>query len=229
MTRLRIFVLWLLLSSSAGYGQAPKLAADLTPGTFKARGTLSGGLQQLTLNVTSTIKDEKGLWVITDVTETPFDRSTETVTLEKGTLILRKRVVQGEGAVNYEISGNKITGQMEAAGRQIPISVISDMPLFAEGSAGAESIALLPLTEGYSTTYYNLDLGSQRILPVHLRVAGSEKITVPAGTFDTFKVEYASESGTTQSTLWVAKDLHKPVKGMSVLHTGAILTIEVLP
>ena len=118
---------------------------------------------------------------------------------------------------------------MEAAGRQIPIAVTLDNPLFAEGSAAAHTIALLPLTEGYTTSYYNLDVGSQRVLPVRLRVVASEIVTVPAGTFDTFKVEYAAEGGTTQSTLWVAKESRRPVKGQSILHNGATLTVESLP
>ena len=144
MTRSRLLVLWLLLASSV-YGQVPKVVRDLTPGTSKARGTLSGGPQQLTLNITSTVKEENGAWVITDVTETPFGKSTETATLEKGTLVLRKRVVDGEGAIRYEVSANKITGQIEAAGRQIPSSLISGTPLFADGSAAAGSIGVVAL------------------------------------------------------------------------------------
>ena len=76
-------------------GQVPKVTADLKPGTLKARGTLSGGPQQLSLNLTSTIKEENGAWVITDVTETPFALQTDTASVEKGTLIVRKRAIQG--------------------------------------------------------------------------------------------------------------------------------------
>src|SRR5215510_11919505 len=145
--------LYLLLVAPQPQAQVPKLTADLTPGTLKAHGTLSGGPQQLSLNLTSTVKEENDAWVITDVTETPFGASTDTVTVEKGTLIVRKRTVQGEGEISYEVSGNKATGKMEAAGRQIPISVVFDTPLFAEGPAAARSIALMPLAEGYTTSY----------------------------------------------------------------------------
>jgi hypothetical protein len=229
MRKLCKLALSVFLLAPSLQGQVPKVTADLKPGTLKARGTLSGGPQQLSLNLTSTIKEENGAWVITDVTETPFGLSTDMVTIEKGTLILRKRAIQGEGSISFEVSGNKATGTMEAAGRQIPISVTFDTPLFADGPAAAHSIALLPLAEGYMTSYYNLDFGTQRVLLVRLRVVGSEKVTVPAGTFDTFKVEYAAEGGTTQSTLWVAKESRKLVKGQSILHNGANLTVELLP
>lgn len=87
----------MLFLASSLPGQVPKVTADLKPVTLKARGTLSGGLQQLSLNLTSTIKEENGAWVITDVTETPFGLSTDTVTVEKGSLIVRKRSIQGLG------------------------------------------------------------------------------------------------------------------------------------
>jgi len=229
MRNLCKLALSVLLLAPSLQGQVPKVTADLKTGTLKARGTLSVGPQQLSLDFTSTITEENGAWVITDVTKTPFDVSTDTVTVEKRTLIVRRRAMQGEGAISFEVSGNKATGTMEAAGRQIPISVIFDTPLFADGPAAAHSIALLPLAEGYTTSYYNLDVVSQRVLPVRLRVVGSESVTVPAGTFDTFKVEYAPEGGTTQRTLWVAKESRKPVKAQSNLNNGATVTVELLP
>ena len=91
----------------------------------------------MSLNLSSTIKEENGAWVITDVTETPFGVSTDTVTVEKRTLIVRKRAIQGEGTVSFEVSGNKATGTMDAAGRQVPISVTFDTPLFACTTAQA--------------------------------------------------------------------------------------------
>jgi hypothetical protein len=210
------------------HAQVPKVTADLKAGTIKASGTISGGPQQVSLNFTSTVKEENGVWVITAVTETPFGASTETATVEKGTLIVRRRTSEGEGAISYEISGNHATGKMEAAGRQIPISITLDTPLFAEGPAAAHTIALLPLAEGYMTSYYNLDVGSQRVVPVRLRVVGSETVTVPAGTFDTFKVEYVAEGGPTH-ILWVAKESRKLVKGQTIFLNGATVTVELRP
>lgn len=230
VTELSRTALLLFLFTLPINAQVPKVTGDLKPGISKARGTLTGGpLGTLSLNVTSTIKEENGFWVITVVTETPVVSSTETVTVEKGTLIVRKLAIQGSGDVNFEVSGNKITGIAKLGGLEIPISILTDSPLFAEGAGGPASVALLPLAEGYTTTYYNVDVGSQRVLPVRIRVVGSETVTVPAGTFDAFKIEFAAEDGTTESTLWVSKKERTPVKGQSILHTGAILTTELLP
>lgn len=229
MRSLRKLPLVLLFLVPQLQAQVPKVISDLKPGIVRARGTLSGGPQQLSLNLTSTIKEENGAWIITDVTETPFGSSTDTVTVEKGTLIVLNRAVHGEGEISYEVSANKASGKMEAAGREIPISVTFDTPLFGEGPAAAHSIALLPLADGYTTTYYNMDVANQRVVPVRLRVVGSETVTVPAGTFDTFKVEYAAEGGDRESTLWIAKEGRKLVKGQSLLHIGATILVELLP
>ena len=44
-------------------------------------------------------------------------------------------------------------------------------------------IACLPLTEGYTTSYRNFDVQTQKAKLLQLTVAGVESVTVPAGTF----------------------------------------------
>jgi hypothetical protein len=56
-------------------------------------------------------------------------------------------------------------------------------------------------------------------------------VTVPAGTFETFKVEIVSaESGPDRTTVWIAKDTRRPVKYSAVLPAagGAVLTAELM-
>ena len=51
----------------------------------------------------------------------------------------------------------------------------------------------------------------QKVKLMQLRVAGSETVTVPAGTFDAFKVELSSaDGGPDKSTVWIAKDTRDP-------------------
>jgi len=64
---------------------------------------------------------------------------------------------------------------------------------------------------------------------MQLNVTGSEKVTVPAGSFDAYRVEISSaEGGPEKMTMWVAHDSRKPVKLSAVLPEmgGAILTAE---
>jgi hypothetical protein len=88
------------------------------------------------------------------------------------------------------------------------------------------------LAEGYSATFRNFDVQKQKVKLLQLNVSGVEKVTVPAGTFDAYKVEIASaDGGDDKETLWVAQDSHKAVKESSVLASmgGALLTQELLP
>jgi hypothetical protein len=102
---------------------------------------------------------------------------------------------------------------MNAGGNNIPISLDLPTPLYAAGAAASQSIAALPLAEGYTTTFRGLDLQRQKVSLIQLKVSGSETVTVPAGTFQTFKVEAASEDGGVKMSIWVAKDSRKVVKG----------------
>jgi len=59
-----------------------------------------------------------------------------------------------------------------------------------------------------------------------------ESVTVPAGTFDAYKVELSSaDGGSDKATVWIAKDSRKPAKVSAVLGDmgGATMTAELVP
>ena len=100
----------------------------------------------------------------------------------------------------------------------------------ADGAGANDVVAALPLAEGYNTTFRNFDLMSQKVQMRQLKVTGSEKVTVPAGTFDAWKVEIAPADGATgqTTTLWVDKSSRKAVKMSTIIPemNGAIATAE---
>ena len=69
---------------------APKVARDLEAGAYKYQATVEAGGQKVELNVATTIAEDGGSWVATDVIDTPQGAVTEVSTLDKGTLIARK-------------------------------------------------------------------------------------------------------------------------------------------
>jgi hypothetical protein len=165
--------------------------------------------------------------------ETSMGPATDTSTLEKGSLIVRTRSVkQGPANINVDFANNKAAGTMNMNGKEQPIAADLGGPLFADGAASMNVIGCLPLDEGYTTTFRNFDIQKQKVKLMQAKVAGSEKVTVPAGTFDAFKVELSSaDGGPDKTTVWIAKDSHKPVKMSSVLAAmgGATLTAELIP
>ncbi|MGO8925363.1 MAG: DUF3108 domain-containing protein [Limisphaerales bacterium] len=66
----------------------------------------------------------------------------------------------------------------------------------------------LPLASDYKTTVHIFTgLGGGNIVPTQTEVAGQEKVEVPAGTFDCYKVEL-SLAGQMKQTLWYSTDAH---------------------
>jgi hypothetical protein len=114
-------------------------------------------------------------------------------------------------------------------GQDKPVAVDLGGPLFADAAGSGEVIACLPLADGYSTSFRNFDLQSQKVKLVDLKVAGTESITVPAGDFHAFKVELSSaDGGADKETLWITPDTHKVVKIYTVMASmgGAVITQE---
>lgn len=211
----------------------PKPAVDLQPGTYKYKGKLAMGGQEMALDISTSIKEENGMWTATGTMQGPMGQATDTSTLEKGTLLLRSRnIQQGPVTVKLDFTGNKAAGSMSINGQDKPIAVDLGGPLFADAAGSELAIAALPLAEGYTTTFRNFDVRKQKEKLMQLKVVGMESVTVPAGTFDAFKVELTSaDGGSDKQTLWIAKDSRKPVKVSAVLAEmgGATITEELVP
>jgi dipeptidyl aminopeptidase/acylaminoacyl peptidase len=210
----------------------PKPASDLAPAEYRYQAKLAAGGQERQMKLSTSIKEEGGAWVVTDTMETPMGPATDTVTLEKGSLLLRNRAVkQGQATITLAYGDGKLKGTMSINGQERPISADLDGPLFADAAGAHQSIGRLPLADGYSATYRNFDLQKQKVKVMQLKVAGQESITVPAGTFDSFRVEVTSaDGGAEKTTLWIAKDSREPVKVSAVMPQmgGAVLTAELM-
>jgi hypothetical protein len=94
-------------------------------------------------------------------------------------------------------------------------------------ASGGVSVGCLPLAEGYTATYRNYDLTKMKIALWQLKVADSGSVTVPAGKFDTYKVEASSaDGGSEKTTFWIAKDSRQVVKSVAGGPGGASITSE---
>jgi dipeptidyl aminopeptidase/acylaminoacyl peptidase len=207
----------------------PKVAADLQPGTVSYKARIEMGGQKIEMDQSSEIKAEGDTWVVTDTAKTPMGDVTDRTTLEKGSLVLRKRsIAQAAVAIDFEVKDNKATGEMKISGQSKPFAIELGGPLFADGAGSYQVVAALPLTDLYTTSFRNLDLQTQKVKVQELKVVGSESVTVPAGTFDAFKVELSSPDDGSKTTVWIAKADRKVVKIAAVLPrmNGATMTSE---
>src|SRR4051812_7402397 len=210
---------------------APKPVADLTPGTLTYKARIEAGGQSIAMDMTRTVKDSSGVWVVSENASSAMGMMSDVSTIDKGTLSVRDRVVhQGPAVVNVSFAGNKAAGTMSMNGQNRAIATDLGGSLFADGPGAGDAVAALPLADGYTTSFRNYDLMSQKVSARQLKVTGSEKVTVPAGTFDAWKVEITpADGGTAESTtLWVDKASRKAVKAVSVVPqmNGAVITSE---
>jgi dipeptidyl aminopeptidase/acylaminoacyl peptidase len=212
---------------------APKPAVDLNAGTFHYKATIAAGAQTIPLTTTTEIKEDGTNWIATETADTPFGKIVDISTIEKGSLALKHRSISQQGVViELDFKDNKATGTMTANGETKPISVDVGGVVFADGGGAFDVIARLPLAAGYATTFRNFDVEKQKLEIRQLKVVATESVTVPAGTFDAYKVEsVAADDEANKQTVWIAKDSHKVVKISATLPSlgGALLTSELVP
>jgi dienelactone hydrolase len=214
-------------ASSVG---VPKPVAELKPGTSKYQASIAANGQNIAMAITQEIKDDGGAWAVTETANTPMGDMSDATVLEKGTLVVTKRSIkQGPIAIDLSFANNRASGTMSMNGQSKPVDVDLGGQLYGDGAGANAALAALPLAEGYTTTYRNFDVQKQKLALKQLKVVGTEDVTVPAGTFKTWKVELSSadgEPGTT--TLWVNSDNRQVVKVSATLPQmgGAVLTSE---
>jgi dipeptidyl aminopeptidase/acylaminoacyl peptidase len=211
---------------------APKPSAQLTPGSANYKVVLQAGPQSIPMDVTRIVKDTAGAWLVTESAVTPMGNMSDETTIDKSTLSVRRRVIhQGPAVIDVSFAGNKANGKMSMNGQDRPISADLGGDLFADGAGSDLAIASLPLADGYTTTFRNFDVMSQKVQPRVLKVVGSESVSVAAGTFDAWKVEITSADASSpdKTTVWVDKASRRPVKTVAVVsQQGVTATSELV-
>jgi hypothetical protein len=210
--------------------EAPKPSRDLQPGVSNYKAKIELGDQSIPLTVSTETKEDGNNWVVTETADTPQGKIVDVTTVEKGTLVVKHRSInQGPVAIELDFKDGKATGTVTMNGQSKPITVDVGGIIFADGAGAYDVMAHLPLAEGYVTTFRNFDVQRQKTEVKQLKFVGTESVTVPAGTFDTYKVEITSaDDEADKQTVWISKDSSKVVKVSAILPSmgGAKLTSE---
>jgi dipeptidyl aminopeptidase/acylaminoacyl peptidase len=212
--------------------ELPKPAVDLRPGTYNYKASIAIQGQEIPLTVKTDIKEENGAWTVNETAQTPQGPIVDISTIEKGSLLLKRRwIQQGPMTIEMDVTPNQLTGKTTMNGQVTPLAVDPGGALFADGAGTYEVIASLPLADGYSLSFRNFDLNKQKPQMKQLKVIGTESVTVPAGTFDAYKVEiFAADNEADKQTVWIDKGSRKVLKISAVITSlnGAILTSELM-
>ncbi len=212
---------------------APKPVSGLVPGTYAYAGAIQAGAQTIPISGVNTVTEQPGTYTVSYTMKLPAGEATDVVTVDKVSLQPVRRVIrQGSVSMDLGYKDGKVTGSVAMGGESKPVDLSTGGALFADGSAAWESIAHLPLADGYTVTYRNFDVQKQKPQLKQVQVLGAEDVTVPAGTFKTWKAEITSAEGEPGSTtVWIAQDSRKVVKTSSVVPAmgGATVTSELQP
>jgi dipeptidyl aminopeptidase/acylaminoacyl peptidase len=213
--------------------EVPKPAVDLHAGSYNYKASIALGGQSVPLATKTDIREENGAWTVSETVQTPQGDVVDVSTIEKGSLLLKRRSIkQGPVSIELAVTPNKLTGSTTMNGETKPIDADPGGALFADGAGSFQVIASLPLADGYGSSYRNFDVMKQKTQIKQLKVVGTESVTVPAGTFDAYKVEIVSADNDAEKlTLWIDKASRKVLKILAVLpsYNGAILTSELTP
>lgn len=221
----------------------PKPAFAPRPGSWNYRTQFGIGKQPKLNSVgtySTTVKDDGGKWTVTIAMKFPEGPVTGVRTLDKDTLILRKESFKHfvhpdqrwkPVAISLDFTDNKVTGiSTNANGQDKPIAVDLTGPIFADATGSMVTIGCLPLADGYSTTVRDWDIEHLKERLWQLKVTGAERVSVPAGTFDSYKVELTANDGTgDKATTWIAKESRMPVKVDAVDKLYGIIRTEMVP
>ena len=213
--------------------EVPKPAVDLRPGTYNYKASIAIQGQEVPLTLKTDIKEENGAWTVTETLQTPQGPIVDVSTIEKGSLLLKRRwIQQGPTTIEMNVAPNQLTGTTTMNGKSTPLAGDPGGALFADGAGALDVIASLPLADGYSLSFRNWDVQKQKPQIKQLKVLGSESVTVPAGKFDAYKVEIVDTGNDAdKQTVWIDKQSRKVLKVSAVLVSlnGAILTSELTP
>ena len=216
--------------ADAAEAGVPAIVARPTPGTLRYQAKIGLMGVDMKLTITTTIQERDGFFEATESAAGPMGEMSERAELDGATLSPRRRTIeQGPLSIALELNGSHATGTTDMSGREQPIDADIGGPTFADGAGGLVATGCLPLGEGYTATLRHFDLEKLQVRLMRLTVEGSETVTVPAGKFETFKVEINSaEGGPDRTTVWIAKETRRPVKYSVVMPAagGAILTGE---
>ena len=189
--------------------------------------------QKITMDVvyTTSRETQEGKSVIRVVTTSTgaAGASTTTIDFDAETLMPRRQhVTQGTAKVELDFSAEGVTGKISMGAQDIPVNVKADHPVLPSEWGTVIPLSTLPLEAGYAATIYQLDIMTMSTKAMIAKVVGTEKLTVKAGTFDSYKVEVTPVEGEGAGVAWIDTTTRNILKIEAKLPTmtggGSVIT-----
>ena len=219
------------MEATSLFDAPPTPVKTLTPSKNDYKISLNIQGNDVEMDMTTTIEEEDGQWKVTDKLISPMGEMVEVTHLDKTTLQPIKKVTkQGLMTIKLNYFDKKIEGSATMGLTEDEVKADIQGAMFAEGSGSKNVLSCLPLEVGYTTSFRNFEYQTKAVKVMKLEVLAKETVTVPAGTFETFKMELKPANGDSGSvTIWVSTDSERlPVKTSAVVAAmgGAVMVSE---
>ena len=156
-----------------------------------------------TVTVSEATLSGKPVWVVVEAAQSPMGAATDTVWLDRATLLPVKRSVhQGPVTVSLDFAADAVKGSIQAGPQQMPVDAKLTGPVAIPGAPLNAALAAASLQPGTTATIDVFDVLASKVSMYQVRVGPAESVTVPAGTFQAVKVELVPEGGQ-NVTVWI--------------------------
>ena len=148
------------------------------------------------MNVAKTARNGREVWRLASEQTSQLGSAVDTFDIDSATLLpVYRGIKQGGTTVVIDFSETAVNGKIIMGANEMPFSTELDAPLYGSDAALEIVMISLPLTPGYKTSIRTFDILTQSVKVMSLEVTGIENVTVPAGTFEAYKIEMRDMSG----------------------------------
>ena len=191
-------------------GGPTDLALDgsgLEPATLTYETTIEMGGQSMAIDTVVTRSEathgEAAVWRVATVLDTPAGSATDTVLLRKSDLGPVQRVIeQGSATITLNFGEDRISGTAQVPGggaMDIDVEVASPVVGHLE-----TALAAMPLEPGFTATVPVFAPAMQNVQRMQLAVEGVESLETPAGTFETYRMTFNAQDGSS-GKMWLTQ------------------------
>lgn len=206
----------------------PSVTSDLAAGNYQYTAGIEVQGQKIPVKMNRSVVPENGNWRITDSINVMGQQIKAASLFTKGSLASVQQVSeQGPVKSTVDYHADKADVAVDLNGKLISKSLPLDGLCVSDGAGTDMILARLPLTAGYSTSFYIADAQTQKLKKMILKVTGNETVKGINTTLVTFVND---ENENESATYYLDMDKKMAVKIVQIIPAmmNAKLTVELL-
>lgn len=165
--------------------------------------TISMGAQNMEMKVSRTIESMEGQIKISSLVESPMMNMTEELLLNDELQPIKKSINQGPVAMDFEFNEDEVTGVINMQGKAQNVQSDLNQTIWDDNAGMYLALSSIELKEGEEMLARVYDGQKNKVVNVKLAVEGIEKVEVPAGKFDAYKILATDLEADNTKTIYV--------------------------